>query len=380
MAKLDVDIKSYIAENIDKNVFSHVYMHLPQDESLIETRGKLFSAVDIKGPEGFDGQAFIDPFLDDLEDEYFTETVSGILNILDKSINNAYTNMSKKIIDENIESNVDFNIICLVVWGDIVYMARIGTSYIYLLRENKILNLSDHLLSVSQNVVSTASGYAKDGDIFVLATSGSNLYLTEDKINQIVGLEDSDLAELSIGINKGDISFFILDIKDTGDEIDDKILEESYTKDQKEDEILNEQNLDSEHPQTGDAHDTEGNLDLGRFSSDKIKSTINGFDLKRKSTNISSFLKSNTASTSSKVGTRLKEEFKKIEWKVIAKSIITVIITFFQFLLDSVLYLKDRTKRQYKVRMTRDIDILKNEKFTVLGIIVVIILAFFFLR
>jgi hypothetical protein len=378
MAKLDVDIKSYIAENIDKNVFSHVYMHLPQDESLIETRGKLFSAIDIKGPEGFDGQAFIDPFLDDLEDEYFTDTVSGILNILDKSINNAYTNMSKKIIDENIESNVDFNIICLVIWGDIVYMARIGTSLIYLLRENKILNLSNHLLSVSQNVVSTASGYAKEGDIFVLATSGSNLYLTEDKINQIVTLEDSDLSELNIGINNGDISFFVIDIKDTGDEINDKILEESYTPDIRENEVRNDQNIEDKSSQT--SNNSDANLDLERFSSDKIKSTINGFDLRRKSSNVSSFLKSNSVKTSSKVGTRLKEEFKKIEWKKIVKSIITVIITFFQLLIDSALYLKDRTKRQYKVRIARDMDILKNEKWTVICIIVVIIFAFFFLR
>jgi hypothetical protein len=378
MAKLDVDIKSYIAENIDKNVFSHVYMHLPQDESLIETRGKLFSAIDIKGPEGFDGQAFIDPFLDDLEDEYFTDTVSGILNILDKSINNAYTNMSKKIIDENIESNVDFNIICLVIWGDIVYMARIGTSLIYLLRENKILNLSNHLLSMSQNVVSTASGYAKEGDIFVLATSGSNLYLTEDKINQIVTLEDSDLSELNIGINNGDISFFVIDIKDTGDEINDKILEESYTPDIRENEVRNDQNIEDKSSQT--SNNSDANLDLERFSSDKIKSTINGFDLRRKSSNVSSFLKSNSVKTSSKVGTRLKEEFKKIEWKKIVKSIITVIITFFQLLIDSALYLKDRTKRQYKVRIARDMDILKNEKWTVICIIVVIIFAFFFLR
>ncbi|MHB8443054.1 MAG: hypothetical protein ACYDAS_01600 [Patescibacteria group bacterium] len=378
MAKLDVDIKSYIAENIDKNVFSHVYMHLPQDESLIETRGKLFSAIDIKGPEGFDGQAFIDPFLDDLEDEYFTDTVSSILNILDKSINTAYTNMSKKIIDENIESNVDFNIICLVIWGDIVYMARIGTSLIYLLRENKILNLSNHLLSVSQNVVSTASGYAKDGDIFVLATSGSNLYLTEDKINQIVTLEDSDLSELNIGVNNGDISFFVIDINDTGDEINDKILEESYTPDMNENEVRNDQNIENESLQT--SNNSDANLDLGRFSSDKIKNTINGFDLRRKSSNVSSFLKSNSVKTSSKVGTRVKEEFKKIEWKKIAKSIITVIITFSQLLIDSALYLKDRTKRQYKVRIARDIDILKNEKWTVICIIVVIIFAFFFLR
>ncbi len=378
MAKLDVDIKSYIAENIDKNVFSHVYMHLPQDESLIETRGKLFSAVDIKGPEGFNGQDFIDPFLDDLEDVYFTDTVSSILNILDKSINNAYTNMSKKIIDENIESNIDFNIICLVIWGDIVYMARIGTSLIYLLRENKILNLSDHLLSVSQNVVSTASGYAKDKDIFVLATSGSNLYLTEDKINQIVNLESSDLSDLDIGVNNGDISFFVIDIKDTGDEINDKILEKSYLESQKEDDIIDDQNLEDGHPSSD--HDNNDNLDLGRFSSDKIKSTINGFDLKKKSSNISSFLKSNTSKTSSKIGTKLKEEFKKIEWRKIAKSIITVIITIFQLLIDTALYLKDRTKRQYRVRITRDIDILKNEKWTLVGIIVVIILAFFFTR
>ena len=378
MAKLDVDIKSYIAENIDKNVFSHVYMHLPQDESLIETRGKLFSAIDIKGPEGFDGQAFIDPFLDDLEDEYFTDTVSGILNILDKSINNAYTNMSKKIIDENIESNVDFNIICLVIWGDIVYMARIGTSLIYLLRENKILNLSNHLLSVSQNVVSTASGYAKDGDMFVLATSGSNLYLTEDKINQIVNLEESDLSELNIGINNGDISFFVIDIKDTGDEINDQILKESSAPDINENEVGDEQNIEDESPQT--SNNSDANLDLGRFSSDKIKSTINGFDLRKKSSNVSSFLKSNSVKTSSKVSARLKEEFKKIEWKKITKSIITVIITFFQLLIDSALYFKDRTKRQYKVRITRDIDILKNEKWTVICIIIVIIFAFFFLR
>jgi hypothetical protein len=227
-----------------------------------------------------------------------------------------------------MESNVDFNITCLVIWGDIVYMGRIGSGRIYLLREGKILNLSDHLLSMGQSIVSTASGYAKPDDVFVLTTPAPDVFFQDNKVNHIIELDQEALDNPNPDLDNHNISLFILKVIDTGEEIHDSVLEK-------------------EEPLNIEDTKKEGSfLNLGNIYNDKIKGKVEGFDMKNKAENISSLIKSKSQKTSSTIIPKIKEAFLKIDWKAIFKSITTVIVTFFELIFDTIMHFKDRTNRQ----------------------------------
>ena len=392
--KLDLDLKNYIPKNSDKNNFSHVYMHVPESEELIETRGKLFSAIDIKSKDTISMEDITNSFLDDLEREYFGDEVSSIVNILDKSMSLAYDNLSKKVVELNLSSSIDFNAGCFVLWGDIAYMARIGNSSIYLYREGKLMNLSEHLLSVGNSVVFTASGYVKEGDIFVLTTSNFSTYINESKIKEIISMPQEDISELDL--DDKNISFLILSIKNTGVEIKDEFLEEdklynenvskkiSIDDNEEPEDSSDEKDLSNDTPSTGyiknemnnelDEGASENSDDVVEDKEDFIKSSLNDLDLKNKTKNISSYIINTTKQTSSNIYKNINENMRKIDWNGIFKSITVVIVSFFQLIFNLVLYLKDRSQKQYKLKINRDLETLKREKNTVIGIVIFIIL------
>jgi hypothetical protein len=357
MGRLDIHPKSYIDKNIDKNVFSHVYLHLHKDESLIEFRGKLFSAVDVSGPQGFDANKYLDSFLDDLESTYFTNTVSSVLNVLDSSLNFAYNNLQKSIIDANVEGDIDFNVTCFVVWGDVGYMARIGTSLILLFRDGKLMNLSDHLLTSGNNIVATASGFLKANDNFILATPHCSLYIDESRWRSILNLDQKQLGKLEVGSKRGEVSFIILDVFDTNKEVEDTVLKsESFNKEEN----------------SGHIND---NLIHNNIISDKVKE----FDFGSKFSDFSKKVASGVHKGSSNVMYAFWNYLKKVDWKAILKSIFVVLYSFISLVYNTIMYIANRKKsREYKNNIAKDFNVFRKEKYTVLGIIVFILIIIFF--
>jgi hypothetical protein len=291
-------------------------------------------------------------FLDDLEREYFGDEVSSIVNILDKSMSLAYENLSKKVVELNLSSSIDFNAGCFVLWGDIAYMARIGNSSIYLDREGKLMNLSEHLLSVGNSVVFTASGYVKEGDIFVLTTSNFSTYISESKTKDIISMSQEDMSELDL--DDKNISFLILSIKNTGVEIKDEFLEEdklynenvskkiSIDDKEESEDIPKDLSKDepSEDPQKDNGQrelddEVENPNDIGEEKEDFIKSSLNDLDLKNKTKNISSYIINTTKETSSNIYKNINENMRKIDWNGIFKSITVVIVSIFQLIFKS---------------------------------------------
>ncbi len=352
--KLDVKIKTYIPKNNEKDSFSHVYMHDPQEENLLETRGKLFSAIDVRTKNrDVDIESLVNEFLDNIELEYFSNDVSSIINILDKSVNIAYSKLSQKIIDMELSGNIDFNVGCFVIWGDIAYMARIGETKIYLFRDGKFMNLSDHLLAVGKSIVSTASGYAKNKDIFFMSTSLIKNYLDEKKIKDICNSSQEEISQMELG-NKN-ISFIVMQIETTEEDIKDEELE-------KDEEVVVELNESSD------------NIENEEHIENIQKRSLNDFDLKNKAKKMTSYIINSTKNTSSNIYKNINTNVKKVDWNSLMKSILTVILTFFEWIFYSLVYLKDRSQKQYKLKINRDIEILRKEKKTVIGIIIFLIL------
>ena len=366
MSVLDVEVKSYIAKSKNRNIFSHVYVHEPQDIDLLETRGKLYTTVDITGPDDFIALDYINPFLDDLEDKYFNNDVSGIISVLDNALLSSFHNLSDKIAKNELNGQVNFNIGCFVLWGDIGYMLRIGNSYISLVRDLKIMNLSEHLLSPSGSITSVASGYVKDRDVFVMGTEASSVYL-ENNIKKVVSLDEKELRDLDMSIDNGDISFIVLSVFSTDKDVDDPLLKEEELKDTNED-FTDAQN-DSE-------------IDLGNIENEKkdIDSDVNtlfGNALKQKLFNVSSLIKDNGSKVAMNTYYNSKQKIKDTDFKSHFKSIGRVFSALFQLLFDTISFLKDRRQRQHKIRISRDIKTLNDEKFTLISILVVLFLIIF---
>ena len=364
MSQLDIEVKSYIAKNKDKNVFSHVYVHEPQDSDLLETRGKLYTAIDITGPENFDGIEYINEFLDDLEDKYFNNDVSGIIDILDNSLVFSYHNLSDKIAKNDFNGKVDFNIGCFVLWGDIGYMLRIGNSSISLFRDAKTMNLSEHLLSPSGSITSVASGYVKEGDTFILGTSESRVYL-ENHIKDVVSLSQKELSNIDISSNNGDISFIVLNVLSMDRDIDDPILEEELKKDN---DFSKDSNVDL------------GNIDNEDNITNEKKSNVNDlFDstLKQRVFGVSSYIRDNSKKVAMNTYYNGRDKIQNTDVKTHFKSVGIVFASLFQLIFDTLSFLKDRKQRQHKIRISRDIDTLNKNKGTLIAIFLVLFIAIF---
>ena len=367
MSQLDIGVKNYIAKNKDKNIFSHVYVHEPQDLELLKIRGKLYTAVDITGPEDFISLDYINPFLDDLEDQYFNNDVSGIINVLDNALVYSFHNLSDKIAKNTLNGKINFNIACFVLWGDIGYMLRIGNSYISLVRDLKVMNLSDHLLPPTGSITSIASGYVKNGDIFVLGTEKSPIYL-EKNIKDITSLTQDELNKIDIPLNNGDISFIILDVFQTDKDVDDPVLKEEEIKD----EVSDDFSADKVNIDLGVVND-EGEKKESDIGVDNVFSNA----LKQRFSDVSSYIRDNSKKVAMNTYYGSKQTLKDTDFRSHFKSVGTVARTLFQLLFDTMAYLKDRKQRQHKIRISRDVHILNEEKGTLFAILIVLALIIF---
>ncbi len=167
-------------------------------------------------------------------------------------------------------------------------------------------------------------------------------------------------------------------------------MEENNNEDQ--DINLNQNDLDNEEKfnvdveKTYDINNTEEDeysdiqedRDVGSINKKEEisnKNSLNDFDLKGNTKKAYSYIISTTKDVSLNIYKNVNENMKKVNWSGILKSIINVIVCIFQLIFNSIMYLKDKTQKQYKLKINRDILTLKKEKNTVFGIIIFIVLV-----
>src|SRR5579872_4318711 len=167
---LTFSTKKYIEENLALNEFACVYTHIPQSDEVSEVRGKMYTIVNMKGPEGLDAVTAVNAFLDQLENQYFSSDITGIPAVLERSIKAALFGLNTYLESVDILDGILFDFAAVVIKDDVLYIAKVEDAKIYLVRDNKALDISNGLFDPSnQKLVENGSGILEVGDTVILA-------------------------------------------------------------------------------------------------------------------------------------------------------------------------------------------------------------------
>src|SRR5579871_5693609 len=145
MDNIDIKIKKYIGPNKSLNNFSACFMHVSQKEEVKQIRGDLFTSISLKIGQEHDVNEIVNEILDKLEEQYFNLNTGSVLNALELALNIS-NDTFLKLIEEKDFDIATFDLSAIVIWGDVIYMGRIGKAGIYLLRQHKVINITESLI------------------------------------------------------------------------------------------------------------------------------------------------------------------------------------------------------------------------------------------
>lgn len=147
-----------------------VFMEAQKFERLegdvMSRRGTLFCLMTLCGPKDFDAPVFGRAIFDTLEEEYFGDTTLPPLSCLEKATFSAHRRLTGMTLSAHLTQGVDFNLVLAVSWGQVLYLCRLGSAAVYLLRDGKVSEVS----LGDETLVSCASGFIYNGDTLILGS------------------------------------------------------------------------------------------------------------------------------------------------------------------------------------------------------------------
>lgn len=136
------------------------------DTDLLSRRGKLFVLVSLSGPKNFDAVVASKIILDCLEDDYFREKEGSPLSALEKAAISANHRFIDLSLGSSLSGSTELNLVAAVSWGQVLYLSKIGSSVVYLLRGGSVREIS----LGEETQVATASGLVSEEDVLILGT------------------------------------------------------------------------------------------------------------------------------------------------------------------------------------------------------------------
>ncbi len=203
--RLSIKFQKIIGDSIfPPGVFSGTAIFEREDETTRAHRGKLFTLLSIIGPKNFDAVLSSKMILDCLEEEYFREIEGSPLGALERAAVSASHRFIDLTLGESaVSGSAEFNLVLAVSWGQVLYLCKIGSAAVYLLRGGivKEITMGD------ETQVSTASGLVVEGDVLILGTRSFKEVFPSEKILSLLPNIEEEIAKLN---NRSVISAFIL--------------------------------------------------------------------------------------------------------------------------------------------------------------------------
>lgn len=139
----------------------------PSDQMTLKRRGHLFVVATLKGPANFDAAAAGKIIVDALQEEYYSLPEGSPLSALEKAVATAHRRLLDIAHNPNTgKEGIDFDIVVAVLWGNILYLARLGTAAVYILRGGAMKEIGP----ANEAQISVASGMVAPQDILILGS------------------------------------------------------------------------------------------------------------------------------------------------------------------------------------------------------------------
>jgi hypothetical protein len=206
---------SKLTGNPGETGWAQVHDFKPDDVQKYSTRGHFFAVIATKGKPNVEGGGIESvvagrELITRLHEEYYGSTQTSSYNAIKDSCG--------KVINEFRQVWGNVEIAACAVIGDVVYTASGGGAAVSILREGMLAKILESGKSSDKDVVS-ASGYPKDSDVLVLATS-SFLNIFPDGIirGALIGGELSEAVEklaptIHSGKEAGDVGAVFIKFK-----------------------------------------------------------------------------------------------------------------------------------------------------------------------
>ncbi|MCL5411810.1 MAG: hypothetical protein M1150_03725 [Patescibacteria group bacterium] len=195
MEKYLVPLSKKINGREERNAWVQVFQALPASEEEKKSRGFLFAVVDLKAEEDFDCTAAGKMILNSLKEEYYEDSSGGILASLEHALDVSGQKLIS-LVSTSVggKEGIDFNIVVVVLWGAVAYVARMGNAYFGVYRKGRLHAIGSSAI----NAIKTASGLLHEDDCLVLATKKFKEALSDHVLETALKKESLDEVEESL--------------------------------------------------------------------------------------------------------------------------------------------------------------------------------------
>ena len=206
--KLSIKYQKIIGSPVfPPGVFCGTAVFEREDERSRTHRGKLYALLSISGPKNFDAAISSKIILDCLEEEYFREAEGSPLNALERASVSAGHRLIDLTLGGSQFGSTEFNLVLAVSWGQVLYLSKVGSAAVYLLRGGVVKEIA----MGDEARVATASGLVVEGDVLILGTRGfKEAFPPESLISRLPTIEEeiskiNERAAISALVLKFDI-------------------------------------------------------------------------------------------------------------------------------------------------------------------------------
>lgn len=160
---------------------------VPDNAETLRRRGRLFVVATLRGPENFDAAPVGHLLLDALQEEYYSLLEGSPLPALEKAVAAAH----RRLLDiahslTTGKEGIDFNIVTAVLWGNILYLTKLGEGAVYILRRGVLREVGP----VSDAQIAAASGLVEPEDVIIFGSHGFRQLFPIDVLQKnLEGLE-----------------------------------------------------------------------------------------------------------------------------------------------------------------------------------------------
>ena len=200
MARIDTEVK--VGKPGNQN-WSGVFGYPPETDPLKKVFGSMFAVMSIRSEVDFDLGNLGGWLFDELQSAYFTEFKPVVeLADFEKALRKVKTRVDTILERETslAETGVDLEMAVGVVKAEVLYLAVVGESKIYIQREDNFAEVGSALIDGDMDgFMRTGSMYLTPGDSLMLATSDMAQELELEHVQGVMEKFDLDSAHINRG-------------------------------------------------------------------------------------------------------------------------------------------------------------------------------------
>lgn len=185
-----------------EGVWSGTFWYEPEGKERLAEKGRLYLVLTLGLPPDFSSPSQLTHSLwSEISKNYF-ENQGGVLTSLQKAISDALSGADKAISPYRgalAGKEVHFGLSSAVLWGRVLYIAKVGEAQVRIARERKVRPLFSLQSVTSDNLftkipVQVASGYLERDDLVILESKSFQDAFSDDELTRILAKNEDPLG------------------------------------------------------------------------------------------------------------------------------------------------------------------------------------------